>query len=236
MSQIQGSSYILQHTLFLFPIDLIQMQMPDGQIVYVLPPNLIQTSHPTSPHVAALSPTPCVSTSRSDEPAATNHSNVSALFPCSSGKMTSLNSLSSSIVPLNTPDSRSEPIQFPSGASPSTPTAAVNWGATHSTEEQLLEELEADISTKRYMIEKYEKLAEDANAASIEMRKAKLKKEEEELKQREQKAKNKLARAIKVMEENEDIAPVILPPTPQSNAEQTPRTGLFKKYIFRNKI
>ena len=80
------------------------------------------------------------------------------------------------------------------------------------TEKQKLREVEAlevKLSSYQNVVEKYEKLAEDATTAAIDERKAQLKKLEEQLWKREQKAKNKLANAINVMEESQTIESTI---------------------------
>ena len=72
-----------------------------------------------------------------------------------------------------------------------------------------VEALEAKISSYQNVVEKYEKLAEDATTAAIVERKAQLRKLETQLRKREQEAKNKLATAINVIEESQMIDNVI---------------------------
>jgi hypothetical protein len=72
-----------------------------------------------------------------------------------------------------------------------------------------VEALQAKISSYQNVVEKYEKLAEDATTAAIVERKAQLRKLETQLRKREQEAKNKLATAINVIEESQMIDNVI---------------------------
>ena len=68
-----------------------------------------------------------------------------------------------------------------------------------------VEALEAKLSTYQNVVEKYEKLAEDATTAAIDERKSQLRILEEQLRKREQNAKNKLANAINVIEDSQAI-------------------------------
>ena len=86
--------------------------------------------------------------------------------------------------------------------------------------------LEAKISSYQNVVEKYEKLAEDATTAAIDERKAQLKILEEQLQKREQNAKNKLANAIIVMEESTTIENTV--PLVTTRHEGTVQTNNFK--------
>ena len=68
-----------------------------------------------------------------------------------------------------------------------------------------VEALEAKLSNYQNVVEKYEKLAEDATTAAIDERKTQLRILEEQLRKREQTAKNKLANAINVIEDSQVI-------------------------------
>lgn len=118
---------------------------------------------------------------------------------------------------------------MPSSSLPSTPTPPVE---STSTEQKIreMEELEAKISNYKNVVEKYERLAEDATSAAIDERKIQLRKMEEQLRQREQKAKNKLANAINVMDESQVIqenVPILA--TPQGNQEQLSNLDVVQK-------
>ena len=65
-----------------------------------------------------------------------------------------------------------------------------------------VEALEAKLSSYQNVVEKYEKLAEDATTAAIDERKSQLLILEEQLRKREQSAKHKLANAMNVMEDS----------------------------------
>ena len=72
-----------------------------------------------------------------------------------------------------------------------------------------VEALEAKLSNYQNVVEKYEKLAEDATTAAIDERKTQLRILEKQLRKREQNAKNKLANAINVIEDSQVIEDTI---------------------------
>ena len=224
------------------------MQTTDGKIVYLLPSTMIQTPpaevslpsrQKTQQYLPSTTPLqiPIVTRLLSEPPS----SNSNAVDPSLSQDNASFprnhQSLIEQSYSMTRRVSSHDPLELPTTHTPS------NLSSTEQQKLREVEALEAKLSNYQNVVEKYEKLAEDATTAAIDERKIQLRKLEEQLRKREQKAKNKLANAINVMEESQaiqDTIPAIA--TPQGSHDevynmdrvQTPGTaGIACKYYVR---
>ena len=192
--------------------EMIQMQTSDGKIVYLMPTKTV----PTTPTNVSLP---------------SGHNSQQYLQIESSRTLPSR----SKVLLKSSANAKSINKGFPSASTPSYQSMSTETTDHHTlnnvttTQHGMLlkskipsklseiehhrlrevEALEAKISSYQNVVEKYEKLAEDATTAAIVERKAQLRKLETQLRKREQEAKNKLATAINVIEESQMIDNVI---------------------------
>ena len=212
------------------------MQAADGKIVYLLPSTMMNTppgavSLPSQPktqqYLSSTMPlqTPVIKVLPSEPPASL--SNVDDSSPSEDPQPLSLTVNHPSIIEqsyaLSRRVSSQDTLELPMLKTTTCPSNLSN------KEQQKLREvevLEAKLSTYQNVVEKYEKLAEEATTAAIDERRTQLRKLVEQLQKREQNAKAKLANAINVMEENQVIEdPIPVASASQGNNAQDHRIG-----------
>ena len=196
------------------------MQTSDGKIVYLLPSKSISTQ---SSNLKLRSVKSAKQLTSKDESSSIVLNARSISEP-----------ISATSKEVAVPQIIDEPLMY----------SSKNLSSTDQKKMKEVEALEAKISSYQHVVEKYEKLAEDATTAAIDERKSQLRILEEQLRKREKSAKNRLANAMNAIEESQTIEDTIsafvtedLDPqhdTRMDITEMNPHRGMTRICLFKN--